>query len=92
LNVAIHDPSQTTKYRFGTATADFMICTKCGIVPLTISEIDGQLYAVVNVNTFDNVPASAIGRTPSSLDDETESTRLSRRKRNWIADVRMPTG
>lgn len=87
LKLAVKDPQQVSRYAFETETADFQVCTRCGVVPVVTSLIDGRLYAVVNVNTFENVDASLLRRSSATLEDETEDARLARRKRNWIADV-----
>jgi hypothetical protein len=87
LQVRVEDPSRVSRYAFGTRTADFHVCTRCGIVPLATSRIDGRLYAVVSVNAFEGVEASLLRRVPASFDGEGEDSRLARRKRNWIADV-----
>lgn len=87
LNVRIAEPSLTSAYAFETKTADFHVCLRCGIVPLSTSRIEGRLFAVVNVNTFDNVAPSLLRRTSASLEGESEDQRLARRARNWIADV-----
>jgi hypothetical protein len=85
--VTIKDFESVSDYEFGTETAQFRICTRCGVVPLVTSLIDDQLYAVVNVNTFENVEPSMLQRSSVTLDEETGDDRLARRKRNWIADV-----
>ena len=87
LEVIIQDPAHVSKYAFGTGTAEFHICARCGIVPVVTSRIDGRLYAVVSVNAFEGVDPSLVRRAPVSFDDEAEAARLARRKRNWIADV-----
>ncbi|RUL76008.1 hypothetical protein EKH80_09815 [Dyella choica] len=87
LKIRVKDPAQVSRYAFGTETADFHICKRCGVVPLVTSSIDGQDYAVVNVNTFENVDASMLQRSSSNLDGENTGDRLARRKRNWIANV-----
>jgi hypothetical protein len=91
LTITVQQPSQVSRYAFGTGTADFQICMRCGVVPVVTSDIDGQLYAVVNVNTFENIEPSLIRRSSSTLDGETGEERLGRRKRNWIADVTYNT-
>jgi hypothetical protein len=63
------------------------VCSRCGIVPVVTSRLDGRLYAVVSVNAFDGVPSALIRRTPASFDGEGTGERLERRKRNWIAQV-----
>ena len=87
LEVAVSDPAAVAKYAFGTKTAQFHVCSRCGVVPLVTSEIEGRLYAVVSVNAFENVVPSLLRRAPMSFGDETEASRLARRKRNWIGDV-----
>src|SRR5438128_7613863 len=55
LKVTVGEPSLMSKYGFGTRTAEFHTCARCGVVPVVTSLIDGRLYAVVNVNTFEGV-------------------------------------
>ncbi|MGH8397015.1 MAG: GFA family protein [Gammaproteobacteria bacterium] len=88
LKIAIKESSLVSRYAFGTKTAEFLICVRCGVVPLVISRIDGQHYAVVNVSTFDGIDQSLLGYASVNVESEDEVTRLARRKRNWIADVR----
>jgi hypothetical protein len=78
-----------SKYSFETKTAEFHICGRCGVVPVVTSEIDGRIYAVVSVNAFENVPPALLRRASATFDAENEDTRLARRKRNWIADVKF---
>lgn len=89
LVVRIEDASHVSRYAFGTKTADFHTCTRCGVVPVVTSDIDGRTYAVVSVNAFEDVEASRIASSPASFDGEGTGARLERRKRNWIADVRF---
>jgi hypothetical protein len=87
LSVTVSEPAQVSKYSFGTRTAVFHVCGRCGVVPVVTSEIDDHLYAVVSVNAFDNVDQSLLHRGPTSFEGETTESRLARRKRNWIANV-----
>jgi hypothetical protein len=87
LKILVREPALVSKYSFGTRTADFHVCSKCGIVPLVTSSIDGHVYAVVSVNAFEGVDPSLLQRAPATFDAETEETRLARRQRNWIANV-----
>lgn len=89
LEVRIAEPSHVSRYEFGSRTAQFHICTRCGAVPVVTSRIDGKLYAVVSVNAFEDVEPSMLRPGPASFEGEEEGTRLARRKRNWIADVRF---
>ena len=87
LVVTVRDASHVHAYAFGTRTADFHICTRCGVVPVVTSRIDDRLYAVVNVNAFEDVAPALLARAGVSFDAEDETARLARRKRGWIADV-----
>ena len=55
LHVQVSRETQVSRYAFGTRTAVFHVCSRCGAVPVVTSEIDGRLYAVVSVNAFENV-------------------------------------
>lgn len=89
LDVAIRDASQVSGYAFGTKTARFHICSRCGGVPVVTSEIGGHTYAVVSVNAFDNVDPALLKRASATFDGESETDRLARRTRNWIPRVRF---
>lgn len=89
LTVGIADASLLSKYAFGSRTAVFYVCSRCGAVPLVTSEIENHRYAVVNVNAFENVDRSRIRRVTANFEGEDVESRLARRQRNWIADVRI---
>jgi hypothetical protein len=86
-NAGIRDEQWVNRYRFGTSTADFYICSRCGAVPFVISKIDGHMYAVVNVNTFKDVDRGIFHKAVADFDDETTDGRLERRKKTWISSV-----
>ena len=87
LRVVVKNPSLVSKYAFSTETAEFHICTSCGVVPVVTSRIEGRLYAVVSVNAFEGVEPTLLRRAAASFDGEAEESRLARRKRNWVANV-----
>lgn len=89
LRVKIADAALVNAYEFGTRTAQFHVCRRCGVVPLVTSRIDGRLYAVVSVHAFEDVDSALIQVSPAVFDAETEATRLARRARGWIADVEI---
>jgi hypothetical protein len=54
----------------------FHVCSRCGAVPLVTSEIANRLYAVVNVNVFENVEPSRLRRAAANFEGEdVESSR-----------------
>jgi len=87
LRVAMQEPARVARYAFGTRTAEFHVCTRCGVVPVVTSRIDGRDYAVVSVNAFEGIDPALLKRASATFDGEDEPTRLARRQRHWIADV-----
>ena len=87
LKINVKDRSHLSKYAFGTRTAEFHVCSACGIVPVVTSHIDGREYAVVSINAFEGVDPALVRRAPITFEGESEATRLARRARNWIGDV-----
>ena len=92
LDAKLNQPAAVSRYRFGTGTADFFVCARCGAVPFVTSLIGGRLYAVVNVNTFTNLDRSRLRKTVTSFDGETLESRLDRRSRTWIENVTVTGG
>lgn len=83
----IADDSRVTRYRFGTKTADFHICLTCGVIPVATCVIEATRYAVVNVNTFDDVDRSQLVEAPRDFEGETTEDRLARRQRSWTPEA-----
>jgi hypothetical protein len=92
LKVTVRDPGLVSKYTFGTKTAEFHICCRCGFVPVVTCRIDGRLYAVVSVNAFEGVDPSLLRQASATFDGEDEQARLARRRRSWFADVEYVEG
>ena len=92
LRARVSDAGAVARYAFGTETASFLVCTHCGVAPLVTSQIEDVTYAVVNVNTFDNVERARIRAQPASFEGEDLQSRLERRRRNWIAEVIFSEG
>ena len=92
LTVTIEDPTRVSRYAFGTKTAQFHVCARCGVVPVVTSAIGGTTYAVVNVNVLEGVDAALLKHASATFDGESEPSRLARRQRNWIARVHFTEG
>ena len=87
LRYHIKDKNQVNRYRFGHQTADFIVCKTCGVMPFVISDIGGNTFAVLNVNTAVDpiIPMESIAR--SDFDGEGTEDRVTRRRQNWIGTV-----
>jgi hypothetical protein len=92
LDALLADPSQVSKYRFATRTADFYLCLRCGALPFITSLIDDHLYAVVNVNTFIEFDRSQLETSRTDFAGETVESRLQRRSQSWISRVEIVEG
>jgi hypothetical protein len=84
-SVDIHaaDWSLVERYRFGTGTAEFLICRHCGVYIGATGETDAGTRAVINTNCLDD--RAAFTRQPNPVDHTGEATpeRLGRRAANW---------
>src|SRR5690242_343596 len=85
-------PARACTCSFGTETADFHVCARCGVVPVVTSKIAGRLYAVVSVNAFEDVDPSLLRHGSMNLEAEAIDARIERRARRWIADVQYLEG
>jgi hypothetical protein len=76
------------RYRFGTETADFLVCARCGCLAGALSWIDRRPFAVLNAAPF--VERQAI--TPAAIDASGESarSRAARRARTWTPVTHLP--
>lgn len=91
LDVYLARPQSVIQHRFGTGTARFLVCGRCGVLVLAVSDIDGCEYAVLNLRSAGTDTRDPVGRTRTGFDGEGTSDRLARRRRNWIPKVRFHT-
>ncbi|MDQ2802075.1 MAG: aldehyde-activating protein [Pseudomonadota bacterium] len=87
FQVSADDWSLVVPYRFGSRTADFLVCQRCGVYVGAVCETAGGLRAVVNTNSLDQ--RASFTQIPSAPDHEGEATdaRLARRAANWTPTV-----
>ncbi len=82
LHIDVVDASRSERYRFGTKTADFLLCRVCGVFVAACMQ-DPPL-AVVNVNVLDARSAfSCRAAQVADLDGESLEQRLARRRARW---------
>jgi hypothetical protein len=81
------DWSLVGMYRFGSRTADYLICRRCGVYVGAVCKTGSGLRAVINTNALDD--RAAFTAMPASPDYERETTeaRLARRAANWTPVV-----
>ncbi|HET6584804.1 MAG TPA: VOC family protein, partial [Nannocystaceae bacterium] len=81
VEIAIADERETSRYRFGTSTADFLVCRRCGSVVAAVGD-GSPLLAVINIDVLDRAGDFADAE-PRSFDGEDVQSRLARRARSW---------
>jgi hypothetical protein len=89
LTVDIREPQAVSHYRFGTRTAEPLICARCGVLPVTIARIDGRTYGVVNLSAASGFTVLADQVAPQDFSKQTAEQRSERRRRSWIATVTL---
>ena len=93
LQVQIKDRSQVKAYRFGTESADAMVCSICGVYPFITTELDGQTYAVLNANSINGLHIDHAAIPPAlQLENLSVEERIERWKKGWIGQVEINFG
>jgi hypothetical protein len=71
-------------YRFGSRTADYMVCRHCGVYVTAICETAAGTRAFVSINCLDDRAAFTQPPNATNYDGETEPMRLSHGAINWM--------
>ena len=87
VEIEAEDWSLVEPYRFGSGTAEFLICRRCGVYLGAICETVAGTRAVINTNCLDD--RAAFTRLPVPVDHDGERTedRLARRAANWTPAI-----
>ncbi len=72
------------RYRFGTETADFLICPICGVVIAATSERGQGMIGVFNLNCLDAGEDWSTRAQIVDYEGEETGDRLARRAKNWM--------
>jgi hypothetical protein len=80
-------PGAVMRYRFGTRTAEFLMCAECGCYVAATMETEDGLLAVLNIRGVD-LPGFE-GRSPKtmSFDDQSADARVSWRRSRWTPAI-----
>ncbi len=93
LSFAARDPDLLSRYRFGLATADFLVCRACGVYVGALMPDGGGAFGLINVRACDE--AHQFAQSPRDMDygGEDEGGRLERRRARWTpADPEIGPG
>jgi hypothetical protein len=94
VSIRVREPAQLSRYRFGLATADFLICRRCGVYLAAVIPADHKDGARANLNVTALEAAERFTRRPFSdtYPGETASERRSRRASNWTPVAELAEG
>ncbi len=85
------DWSQVSRYRFGTGTADFLVCRTCGIYIGAVTETPAGTRMVTNTNCLNDRALFTATPAATDHDSETVEDRVLRRAANWTPTVIHPS-
>jgi hypothetical protein len=90
LQIHVNNEQHLHSYKQGSGTADFLLCSNCGVLLAVTYQAEDQLYATVNVKAIDgDIPfGETIPVSPKTL-ATTEKTE--RWKSLWFPHVRIHT-
>ena len=80
------DPTRLQRYRFGMRTADFLICTNCGVYIGAVMETPAGKFTTINVNLLEPRPRLSPA-APFDYGDESGESRIARRIERWTPVV-----
>ena len=82
VHIVVRDTNLVEPYRFGTKTADFLLCRSCGV--FVAAFMPESSLAVINVNVLEARAAFFANELHVvDLDAESLDERLARRKARW---------
>ncbi|HJZ88928.1 MAG TPA: aldehyde-activating protein [Polyangia bacterium] len=83
VEILVREDAQLGRYRFALATADFLICRRCGVyVGALLSDRDAA-WATINVNVLEQAARFPPGAQPVDYDSEDAQARCARRRARW---------
>ena len=78
----IADPGKLNRYRFGSRSADFLICRECGVYVAAVMTSRRGQFATVNVDVIRDLAALPTA-SPVSYDGESAEEKIARREQRW---------
>lgn len=71
------------RYRFGLKTADFLLCSHCGVYVGAQIETPRGAFGIINTLAITPAPADLPAAVPADYDAEGASERFRRREQRW---------
>ncbi len=87
VEISATDWELVEPYRFGSRTADYLVCRRCGVYVGAVCDTPVGLRAVINTNALTDRTAFSRAALAPDYDGEATEDRLARRARNWTPAV-----
>jgi len=90
LRIAAADPALVSRYVFGLATAEYLVCARCGVYVAAVTRTPPRTGIAI-VNALDERAAFTAAPVAKVYDGETRDERLERRRSTWTpAELLLP--
>jgi hypothetical protein len=83
VDISAGEWSQVQFYRFGSGTADFVICRNCGVYIGAIGDSGAGMRAVINTTCLNDRALFTREPAPADHDGESTDSRFARRAASW---------
>ena len=83
LQFSCSAPESVQRYRFGTGSADFLVCRECGVYLGAQTMREGRRFGILNTRTLDPIPEALPEAAPMSYTNEASEARYARRQARW---------
>jgi hypothetical protein len=83
LSIQITDEASLLRYEFAHRTAEFLLCSDCGVYVAAVTNGPGETRAIAQLNTFTNNQFFGVA-VAVDYGDETPAERIDRRHKVWM--------
>ena len=83
VDFVLTKPEFLVRYRFGSRTADFLLCRGCGVYVGARMTTAAGGFSIINVNALTIEPLNMPSAEPVTYDGESSEERVARREARW---------
>lgn len=84
LTIGVQNEARLSRYVFGLRTAEYLVCSDCGVYVAAVTPDGVEQRAIVIVNALDEREQFDRKPSPTVYDAETRDERISRRSARWM--------
>jgi hypothetical protein len=87
VEITLADPAKSSRYRFGMATADYLVCRDCGVYVAAVMSEGEKSWSVAIVNALDDRAEFTGPVEPVDFSAEDGDDRRARRRARWTPTI-----